>query len=115
MKSKLGDFERLGHILDAINFIEKATFGKTESEFHQDFILHTAVVKWIEIVGEACYKVTRGLKSKHPQIEWRKIEGLRHVLVHEYFGIDMQIVWVVVNDYLPTLKREVIKIQNDVQ
>ena len=115
MKSKLGDIERLSHILDAIEFIKRATLDKTESDFQQDFILHTAVIKWIEIIGEACYKLTRGLKSSHPNVDWRNIEGLRHVLVHEYFGIDLQRVWIVVVDYIPTLKEEITIIQKEIK
>ena len=77
--------------------------------------MHTAVVKWIEIIGEACYKITPELKNSRHQIEWRKIEGLRHVLVHEYFGIDLQRVWIVVVDYLTILKDEIIQLQKDIK
>jgi uncharacterized protein with HEPN domain len=107
MRNKIGDIERLGHILDSIDFINKAVDNKNELQFQEDFILHTAVIKWIEIIGEACIKISPILKIQHTQIEWKKIEGLRHVLVHEYFGIDLERVWIVVLDYLPTLKKEI--------
>jgi uncharacterized protein with HEPN domain len=58
-------------------------------------------------VGEACYHLSSSLKDLHPEVEWKKIEGMRHVLVHEYFGIDIQMVWKVVKNYISTLKTDV--------
>jgi uncharacterized protein with HEPN domain len=110
MKSNLGDKERLGHIKDAIAFINSALINKTESDFLRDFILHTAIQKWLENIGEASYKLTRSFKSSHPQIAWRNIEGLRHVLVHEYFGIDLPKIWETVQDDLPFLQIEIDKL-----
>jgi uncharacterized protein with HEPN domain len=107
MKGEMGDKERLGHILDAIEFINKAIGTKTETDFQADFILHTAILKWLENIGEACYKLTRGFKSQHLEINWRLIEGLRHILVHEYFGIDLIRIWSVVINDLPALKMNV--------
>jgi uncharacterized protein with HEPN domain len=69
--------------------------------------LHTAVIKWIEIIGEASYHVDRDLKQLHAEIEWKKIEGMRHVLVHEYFGVDLQMVWNVVRNFVGKLKIDV--------
>ena len=89
MKNKLGDKERLGHVLDCVAFIEKSLNGISQDEFNKNFILHTAIQKWIEIIGEACYQISRDYKTKHPNIEWEKIQGLRHILVHEYFGVDL--------------------------
>lgn len=106
-KTRPSDKQRLEHILDAIEFIEKATFGADFEKFENDFVLHTAVVKWIEIIGESCYHIDRKLKSLHPEIEWRKIEGMRHVLVHEYFGIDIQMVWNVVQNFIGKLKADI--------
>jgi uncharacterized protein with HEPN domain len=106
-KTKPSDKQRLEQILDAIEFIEKATIDADFDKFEADFILHTAVIKWIEIIGEACCHLDRKLKSSHVEIEWRKIEGMRHVLVHEYFGIDIQMVWNVVENFIPQLKKDI--------
>lgn len=108
MKNKLGDKERLGHILDSIYFITKAVEGKNETEFQNDFILHTATTKWLENIGEASYKITPAFKSLHTIIAWRQIEGLRHILVHEYFGIDLVRIWMI-------LKNDLFKLNQDVQ
>ncbi len=113
MKSKLGDKERLGHIPDSINFIVKALSDKTETDFQNDFILHTAITKWLENIGEASYKLTREFKSNHTVIAWRQIEGLRHILVHEYFGIDLIRIWIVLKNDLPLLKKEIQILYNE--
>ena len=89
----MGDLERLGHILDSIDFIEKAMLNINEEEFYNDFILHTAVVKQFEIIGEASYQISVEIKKADPAVEWKGMEGLWHVLMHEYFGIDLYKIW----------------------
>ena len=113
MKNKPGDKERLGHVLDYIEFIEKSLNGVDQDEFNKNFILHTAVQKWIEIIGEACYQISKEYKSKHQDIEWDKIQGLRHILVHEYFGIDLLRIWEVALFYVPELKGKVTTLYNN--
>lgn len=93
MKSRLGDKVRLQHILDAIELIEKALHDKTQADFQQDIILQAATERWVEIIGEATYKITSEFKKKYNDIEWKSIEGLRHVIVHEYFGLDLERIW----------------------
>jgi uncharacterized protein with HEPN domain len=65
------------------------------------------------VVGEAIKKVPEEVRSRHPDIEWKKIAGLRDILVHEYFGIDVDIVWDVVANKLPDLKLQIEKILAD--
>lgn len=104
MRNNIGDKERLGHILERIDYIEKALAGKSREQFEEDFILHTAVVKWFEVIGEASYQLSSAFKKANPIIEWRSIEGLRHVLVHEYFGVDLYKLWELYTTQLPQLK-----------
>lgn len=113
MKNKLSDKERLMHIIDAINYINKALSNKEERAFQEDFILHTAVVKWVEIVGEASYKLTRDYKSKHLEIDWRLIEGLRHILVHDYFEVNLETLWQIYKNDLPPLKNKIEQLIKD--
>lgn len=107
MKDKIGNKARLLHILDAILYIQKALDDKNEESFFNDFILNTAVVKWFEIIGESSTKLTKEFKIAKSSVEWNKIEGLRHVLVHEYFGIDLQRVWILYTDFIPELKNNI--------
>ncbi|WP_394330481.1 HepT-like ribonuclease domain-containing protein [Spirosoma radiotolerans] len=67
-------------------------------------------VKQLEIIGEACNHVDSSVKDTFPEVEWRKITGLRHILVHEYFGIDPALVWDVTTDDMPKLKSLLIRI-----
>lgn len=69
MRSKIGDKERLNHILECIDFIQKSLDGITQSTFETNFILHTAVVKWEEIIGEASYHLSRELKNKNSNVD----------------------------------------------
>jgi uncharacterized protein with HEPN domain len=107
MKNKVGDKERLNHIIECINFIQKSLIGETQESFEKNYILHTAVVKWEEIIGEASYHLTTGLKEKHTEVDWKRIQGMRHVLVHEYFGIDIIAVWKVASESLDDLKMKI--------
>jgi uncharacterized protein with HEPN domain len=110
MRNKIGDKDRLGHILESIDYIQKSIAGVSAEEFEVNFVLHTAVVKWEEIIGEACYHLTSDLKDGHPEIDWKRIQGMRHVLVHEYAGIDIVAVWKVATQSLEDLKMKVEKI-----
>lgn len=109
MKNRLGDKIRLQHILDAIELIEKALKNKTWLDFEHDFILRAAIERWVEIIGEATFKITRELK-KNSDIEWKSIEGLRHIIVHEYFGLDLERIWMVTQMDIPELKKIIEKL-----
>jgi uncharacterized protein with HEPN domain len=107
MRGKLGDPERLQLILQAIQEIETYTAGATLELFSLNSMMRFATVKQLEIIGEACNFLTPELKDKAPQVEWRKIVGIRHMLVHEYFGISTQLVWQIVQGDLPAFKQQV--------
>jgi len=112
MRSKIGNRERLSHILESIDYIQRSIKGVNLDDFEKDFILHTAVVKWEEIIGEACYHITTDLKEKHPEVDWKRIQGMRHVLVHEYAGIDIIVVWKVAES-LDELKEKILNILSE--
>lgn len=66
-----------------------------------------AVVRNLEIIGEAAKKVSEEFKSKYPDIEWKRIGGMRDKMIHEYFGINFELVWDVVDKKLPSLKKKI--------
>ena len=92
MKGKLGDKQRLLHILESIEEIEKYTAGSNLEVFLQNSMMKFASVKQIEIIGEAANYISEETKNKFSDIQWRQITGLRHVLVHEYFGVDSKLI-----------------------
>jgi uncharacterized protein with HEPN domain len=103
----MGDSERLGHILDAIAEIESYLSGVDLNVFSSSSMMRFATVKQLEIIGEASNYLTNATKAAASEIEWRKIVGLRHILVHEYFGIDTGLVWQIVQYDLPVFKQRI--------
>jgi len=96
----------LRHIRDAIARIEKYT-AEGRDAFFGDSMVQDAVIRNLEVIGEAVKDLPPELKRRHPEMPWRSITALRNVLIHEYFGVDLEIVWRVVQRRIPTLKRHV--------
>ncbi len=112
-KNKLTDKERLAHIVDNIIFIEKAIIDVTEAEFENNFILNTALTRWIEIIGEASFKLTKEFKIENSIVPWKEIEGLRHILVHDYYEIDIKQLWFIIKNDIPKLKVQIENLYNN--
>src|SRR5258707_1827273 len=99
MTGPLTDHERVRHILDAINEVEHYLIGVTFEQFLSNSEKRFATTKQIEIVGEACNKITPDLKVAHPEVAWRPINGFRNISIHEYFGVNFELVWeIAIND-----------------
>jgi uncharacterized protein with HEPN domain len=112
MKNKLGDKARLQHISDAIKEIEKYIANSTYGDFQSNSMMQFATVKQLEIIGEAASQITEHFRKLYKEIEWREIIGLRNILVHEYFGIDVKIVWDILQEDLPKFKIQIEEILN---
>lgn len=110
MKGKPGDYQRLLHILEAIDEIQLYTKNTALKTFLENSMMRFACIKQIEIIGEAANSITRETKAKFTGPEWKQIIGMRHILVHEYFGVDFDLVWQVIIDDLPALKEKIINI-----
>ena len=103
----------LDDILLAIKKIEKYTKDLPLKKLKGDTLVVDAVVRNLEIIGEAVKNIPSRLKEKHPDIEWKKISGLRDILAHEYFGIDLEILWDIIKNKLPDLKKEISRLSKD--
>lgn len=101
MQPSLTEF--LHHIKDEINFCLSQTEGKDYEIFSNDQILTRAVVRSLEIIGEAAKKIPPDFRSQFPLIAWKDISGMRDRLIHHYFGVDLEIVWNTIKDDLPIL------------
>lgn len=100
----------LFHILDECKFLLKSSEGLTLEGFLKDENLKRAFVRSLEIIGEAVKKLPIDLKEKYPEIEWKKIAGMRDKLIHEYFEVDYEIVWDAIINEIPELEQKVTKI-----
>lgn len=91
-------------ILEAVRKISRYTAGMAKNDFLQDEKTIDAVVRNLEIVGEATRQLPEDFISRHPEVPWRQIAGLRNRIVHEYFGLDLEIIWQVIRYDLPALQ-----------
>ncbi len=93
MPAKPTDLERIHHMIQGINKIFSYTEDLSYDDFYNNELLQDAVIKNFEIIGEAAYHISSELKDKHGHIEWRKIQALRHILVHDYYKVNPEILW----------------------
>ncbi len=95
----------------SINFIEDINY----SDFAKDDKTNSAVIRKLEIIGEAVKKIPYKIKKKYSQIPWKDIAGMRDKLIHEYFGVDLNKVWRTVKEDLPKIKPEFERILREVE
>lgn len=97
----------LEHISACIQKIEEYTIELNEESFLQNSMIQDAVIRNFEIIGEATKKLDNDFRVKYPEIEWKKIAGMRDKLIHDYIGVDLWAVWAVVENIIPNLKRQI--------
>ena len=114
MRGKLGDKVRLQHILDAILEIETYVNTSEYPNFIENSMMRFASIKQLEIIGEASNHLSDEIKEAFSDIEWAQIVGMRNIFVHEYFGVDSNIVWEIIKTDLPNLKERITAIINSI-
>ena len=107
MREPRRDKERLEHILAAIERVNRYVADKTYQDLVDDDMMYYAVVKNIEIIGEAANMLTADFQEAHPTTLWKKVRGMRNYIVHEYFQIDDIVVWEVATKSLVELKEQI--------
>ncbi|MBU2634473.1 MAG: DUF86 domain-containing protein [Nanoarchaeota archaeon] len=104
----------LDDIIESIKRIEEYTKNVSYEDFIKNKLLIDGTVRNLEIIGEAVKRISIDIKKKYPDVEWKKIAGLRDILIHEYSGINLKIVWDVIVNNLPKLKRNIKKMMKDI-
>lgn len=100
----------IGHILDSICDIENYTTDLNKSDFSKSKMAQDAIVRRIEIIGEAVKNLPNDFKAEHKGIPWKDVAGMRDILVHEYFGVNINVVWRTVKEDIPLLKKQILKL-----
>jgi uncharacterized protein with HEPN domain len=103
----------IAHILECIGRIEEYTGNASKEIFFNSAQLQDAVIRRIEVIGEAVKNIPAEIKNDYPEIAWKDIAGMRDILIHEYFGVDLELTWKVVKENIPDLKKKILKIKRD--
>ena len=97
----------LRHILVEADYLVARSDGLSYDDFAADETLRRAFVRSLEIIGEAAKPVPEDFRMQHPAVEWRAMAGMRDRLIHDYFGVDFELVWDVVHRHIPELRAQI--------
>ncbi|MCK5698537.1 MAG: DUF86 domain-containing protein [Candidatus Aenigmarchaeota archaeon] len=104
----------LRHIMESIENIEDFTKDISITEFQDSALIQNGVIRCLEIIGEAVKNIPDDMKKRYPEVPWKKIAGLRDVLIHAYFEVDLDLTWDITKTDLPELKKNIKKILEDI-
>lgn len=97
-------------ISKSIEKIEEYTYDMSKEEFFRASQVQDAVIRRLEIIGEAAKNIPEDFRNEHPEILWKQIAGMRDILIHGYFDVNLERVWIVVERDLPDLKQKILRI-----
>mgnify|MGYP001592952896 FL=1 len=101
------------HILQSIEDIERFMEKVSKELFFKNKEKQNAVIRGLEVIGEAVKNIPTSFRNEHPEVPWKDIAGMRDKLMHHYFGVNLNTVWKVIKEDFPDLKKKILKIKND--
>ncbi|OGH71192.1 MAG: hypothetical protein A2921_03035 [Candidatus Magasanikbacteria bacterium RIFCSPLOWO2_01_FULL_43_20b] len=102
------------HILESIANVEDYLAGKTKKDFLESELLQDAFIRRLEVIGEAVSQIPDDVRRVFPKVSWQEISGMRNKLIHEYFIVDLHLVWEVVRKDIPQLKKQITKVLEEI-
>jgi uncharacterized protein with HEPN domain len=105
------DLAYVEHILDCIRKIKEFSEGLSFKEFSGNELVQDAIIRNIEIIGEASKKISSDTKQIYFEISWKEIAGMRDKLIHDYLGVDVEVVWRTIKEDIPILERQIREIE----
>jgi len=109
--TKKDDLAFIEHILDSINAIEEFSKKMNKEELNSNRLKQSAIVREIEIIGEAIKNISEETRNKHKEVAWKEIAGTRDKMIHHYFGVDLEIIWEIIKKDIPILKKQMLEIK----
>ena len=100
----------INHIIQSIELLDEYLLNVTQDEFNTSIKLQDLTCRRLEIIGEAVKNIPAEFKNRYPDVKWKSIAGLRDILIHQYFGIDLLLLWNVAKKDIPELKSKIIEI-----
>ncbi|MBI2452098.1 DUF86 domain-containing protein [Candidatus Pacearchaeota archaeon] len=113
--SDKNDLAFIEHILESINAIKDFSKKMNKQKLISNRLKQSAIIREIEIIGEAVKNISDSLKNEHREIEWKEIAGTRDKMIHHYFGIDLDIVWNIIKKDIPMLEKKIKKIKKELK
>ena len=107
----IDDLAYVEHILDCIRKIKEFSEGISFREFSSNELVQDAIIRNIEIIGEASKKISSDTKQIYFEIPWKEISGMRDKLIHDYLGVDVEVVWRTIKEDIPILERQIREIE----
>lgn len=101
------------HILENIEDIENFTENVSKEDFLKNKEKQNAIVRSLEVIGEAAKNIPSEIKTKHDKVAWKGIAGTRDKITHHYFGVDLELIWKMIKEDIPVLKKQMFEIKKD--